>query len=414
MAVDPALQQVTDRVAKLIAAGDLEAAGKLVASLQATQPLAHDLGFVQLALYKRDAPTALLFAHRAVENGGGALGEQYLALAHLQAGDPAAAIDAARRAVAHDPSPRSRAGFGTVLLAAARPRDAAAVLRQVVAESPRDIEALVNLATACAQLGDYAEAIRCYARAYDLDPANPRVIANLLGMFAELGKWLGALGALELSRKSDPPPELELVFDVATLHLVRLIAEKFPAPGVGADPDRAVTSAIAAARSRSPRVQLAVARTLVELGRGDEARPLVDALAGAPPDPPLDPPERAALCFLQGTYARAAGDNARALELYGEALAADPGCAEACANATRVLLEDGSAGALERAGKLLDGFPAEHVTPELLYNHAAYLARTGRPADARPRLERILRVTGGAGRISQLARQALGELAGAK
>ena len=410
MAVDPALQQTTERVARLLAAGDLEGAGKLVASLEATQPVAHDLGYVSLALHKRDGSTALLFAHRAVERGAGALGEHYLALAHLQAGDPAAAIDAARRAVAQDPSPRSRAGFGTVLLAAARPRDAAAVLRQVVAESPRDVEALVNLATACAQLGDYAEAIRCYARAFDADPGNPRVIANLLGMFAELGKWLGALAALELSRKSEPPRELDLVFDVATLHLVRLVAEKFPAPGVGGDPDRAVSSAITAAGSRSPRVQLAVARTLIELGRADEARPLVDGLGEAA----LDPPDRAALRFLQGVYARGAGDSARALELYGEALAADPGCAEACANATRVLLEDGSAAALERAGKLLDAFPAEHVTPDLLYNHAAYLARTGRPGDARARLERLLRVTGGAGRISQLARQALGELAGAR
>ena len=408
MSSDAELQQFTDRVARLLGAGDLDTAGRLVESVKTSDPAAHEIGFTAIALNRRDAATAISHAKLAIEKGAAALGHQFLALGLLMAGDPQGAIDASRRAVALDASPRSRAGLGTVLIAAGRPQDAAAVLRQSVAEDPTNVEAVMNLATACATLGEYGDAIAFYAKAYDADPTSPRAIENLLTMFAELGKWLGALAALQLSRRDNAPPEVTVLYDAAMLQLVRIIADRYPAPGLAPDPDKAVQAAVESAQKRGPRIQLAIARMLVELGRAEEARPLVDALARAK----LEGSDRADLLFLQGVYARGGGEGPQGLELYLEALAIDPTHAAACVNATRALLEDGSPAALERAGKLFEAFPAERMTPELLYNEGAWLARRGKRDEARVRLERVLRIAAGTTSIAQLARQALAELAG--
>lgn len=87
------------------------------------------------------------------------------------------------------------------------------MLRQVVAEAPHDAEAQMNLATAASQTGDYGQAIESYSRAFDENPADIRPIQALLQMFAEVGKWLGAVAALELSRKGEPPPQVAVALD---------------------------------------------------------------------------------------------------------------------------------------------------------------------------------------------------------
>jgi len=401
--------ELMDRVAKLLAAGDVDAAATLVESFSQSQPAAYEVGRAALAMQRRDPVTATKHAERAIGLGGGAVAHSYHAMASLMAGDAETAIDHARKAVGLDASVRNRSSLGGVLLAAGRPDDAAAVLKQVVSENPNDFDALLNLATASSQLADYGEAITCYARAFDVDPTDQRPIQNLIAMFAEMGKWLGAVAALELSRKGEPPPEVAVALDLAMVHLVRLISVKFPKPGVAEDADEAVTNTIAHATKRAPKTQLVVARTLVDFGRLDEAKRLMQRVEKIQ----LGAADRANLAYLDGYFAEQQRDAKTALGHYERALAADGKRVDAATNAVSLLLEDGSPGALERIGKLLATVDqaAKLVDVNLLFNEAIYLARADRGVEARANLERILRLTGGEGRMAMMARKALEDLA---
>jgi tetratricopeptide (TPR) repeat protein len=401
-----AMNDAVDRVARLLSAGDVAGAEALVSSL-AGEPAAHALGQAVLALYQKD-PAAIGHAERALAAGAGAPAHQYLAVAHLAAGRHERAIDHARKAVAADGSLKSRSGLGAILLAAGRPADAAAVLRQVVAEAPHDAEAQMNLATAASQSGDYGQAIESYARAFDENPADGRPIQALVQMFAEVGKWLGAVAALELSKKGEPPPQVAVALDLVMVHLVRLISVRFPRPGIGEDADLAVDSLVKSARARGLGTQVVAARTLIDVGRLEEARGLVKHLAGQA----RSDQDRGHARYLEGFLAEKAGDPTLALERYEQALASDPFRVDACVNAVSLLLENGGAEALARIPGLVEQVPASArgASPDLLFNHALYLSRSGQPALARANLERILQLTGGEGRLAALARRGLDEL----
>jgi len=361
---------------------------------------------------RRDAVTATKHAQRAISLDGGAVAHGYAAMASLMAGDADAAVDHARKAVGLDPSVRNRSSLGGVLLAVGRPDDAAAVLKQVVAENPKDYDALLNLATASAQIQDYGEAILRYSQAFDVNPTDQRPIQNLLHMFAEIGKWLGAVAALELSRKGEPPPEVDVALDLTMVHLVRLISVKYPKPGVTDDADEAVQNLIKHAQKRGPKTQLVAARTLVDMARLDEAKQLMQRAAKIQ----LDDADRGTLSYLEGYFAEQSRDAKTALEHYAKSLAADPKSVDAAANAVSLLLEDGSPAAMERIAKTLDAVDpsARNAAVALLFNEAIYLTRASKPVDARAKLERILTLTNGNGRMAAMARKALEDLAKAK
>jgi tetratricopeptide (TPR) repeat protein len=399
------MMELVDRVAKLIAIGDIAAATAMVESLDGA---AQEVGRAALAMKRGDALVALKHAERALALGGGAVAHTYSAMASLMAGDSDAAVDHARKAVALEGGIRNRSSLGGILLAVGRPSDAAAVLKQVVAESPRDFDALLNLATASSQLQDYGEAITYYARAFDVDPTDQRPIQNMLHMFAELGKWLGAVAALELSRKGEPPPDVAVALDLVMVHLVRLISVKFPKPGVADDADEAVTNLIAHAQKRAPKTQLIAARTLVDFGRLDDARKVIERLQKIQ----LDDGDRGNLAYLDGFFAEQGRDAKGAIDHYARALAADPTRSDAATNAVSLLLEDGSPAALDRIGALLATVDAaaRRGDVNLLFNEAIYLTRTNRVPDARANLERIVQLTGGEGRMANLAKKALDDL----
>lgn len=400
--------EFADRVAKLVATNQHEAATHLVESVASTQPAQHALGLAVLALFGKDAAAAAHHAGRALELGAGAVAHQYLAMASLMNGDPAAAIEQANRAVSLDATHRSRAGLGSVLLAAGRPEEAVPVLRRVVTEQPKDSEALLNLASASAQLSDYGEAITFYARAFDANPADQRPIQNLIVMFAELGKWLGAMGALEMSRKGTAPPEVAVTLDLVMLHLVRLISNNYPQQSAAPEADAAVDNAVKSAARRSPAVQLIVARTLIDVGRFDAATRLI----GNTERQPLDDTSRASLRYVQGLLAERGGDKPRALALYLEAQAGDPSRIDAAVNAVSLLLDQGTPEAFAQIDGVLAQVPAElrGSSPELMFNESVYLSRTERPVEAKAQLERIVRLTRGEGRVGERARLRLAEL----
>lgn len=399
------MNEVADRVARLLGTGERRAAEELIASV-ADQPVDHGIASAVLALYLKTPATAVEHAQRAVAAGGGAPAEHMLATAYLAAGDGEAALAHARLGVAADTSPRSRATLGGIMLGLQHYSDAAAVLRQVASEDLRNFEVHLNLGIAAAKAGDYGEAIGAFAQALDINPSDQRPVQYLMNMFADVGRWMGALAALDLSRRDDQPGHVSVLFDLATVHLYRLIAAKFPGPGIGKDPDEAVQRLMVDSLERSPAVQLVAARTLADVGRTDEARQLADRLDKIL----VDPKERAGVLYLRGTLVEKA-DRPAALALYEQALAADPTRADAAANAISCLLADGSPPAFAKIQTVLANLPPNHRgRAELVFNEAIYLARTNRIAEARAKLSLLVQGLPPDHQLHQLAAGALAQL----
>lgn len=395
-----------DQVGALLAVGDLTGASALV---EAAGGVDRELGSAQVALARQDPATGIAHAKKAIELGGGAAGHHLLSAARLFAGDPQAAIDEARRAVALDASAKSRSSLGGILLAAGRAEDAVAVLKQVVVEAPDDADAHTNLANAAVKVGDHAQAIQSYARAFECRPSDQGPIRQLVAMFVELGKWMGAMAALDLSRQGEPPGEVSVALDLASLHLVRQITGgKYPPAGMTAEADEPVQGLIANAPSRPVASRLIAARTLLDIDREAEAKQVLASIDRRT----CGSEDRATLTYLDGLFAQQAGDRSRAVELYAEALALDPKRVEAAINASSLLLEEGTAAAIERAAKLIVLVPPSHRgNSHLLYNEAGLHARTGNFADARARLNQIIESNAADSPHVARAREALAQLA---
>ena len=255
----------------------------------------------------------------------------------------------------------------------------------------------------------FGEAIESYAHAFNQRPGDVRPIQGLMMMFAEVGKWMGAMAALEMSRHGEPPDDVAVTLDLVMIHLLRQIGGSFPARAVAPDVDEAVDKLVANAARRSPAVQLVVARTLLDLGRVADVEHMIERLGKIA----LPPADRASLAFLRGVAAERGGDRVAALARYEESLAGDPERGDACANAISVSLAEGTPAAFARIARLLDAV-APHLRnalPELMMNEGVYLTRAGRANEAPAKFVRVLEVTNGEGPVAALAQQALGELA---
>jgi tetratricopeptide (TPR) repeat protein len=395
-----------DQVGALLAVGDLAGASALV---EAATGVDRELGSAQVALARQDPKTAAVHAKKALDQGGGAAAHHLLSAAKLFAGDPQGAIDEARRAVGLDGSAKSRASLGGILLAAGRAEDAVAVLKQVVVEAPDDADAQTNLANAAVKVGDHALAIQAYARAFECRPSDQRPIQQLVALFVDLGKWMGAMAALDLSRQGEPPGEVSVALDLASLHIVRQITGgKYPPAGMTAEADEPVQGLIANAPGRPVASRLIAARTLLDLDREAEAKQLLAGIDRRT----CGTEDRATLTYLDGLFAQQGGDRSRAIELYAEALALDPKRIEAAINASSLLLEEGTAASIERAAKLIVLVPPSHRgNSHLLYNEASLHARTGNVAEAKARLDQIIQRNAPDSPHVARAREALEQLA---
>ena len=400
------MDELAERVSARLAESDIEGARRIVAATADPGPRA--LGEAMLALATGDYDAGVAYGKRALELGAGALGHRYLAMLELSRKQADAAVAHAREAAKLDPSPTNRSSLGGVLATVGRADEATAVLRQLLAEHPELPDAHVNLGVAAVQRADYGEAITHYARALALRPTDPRPLQSLLTMFVEVGKWLGAISAVELSRTGDPPPEVAVTLDLVMTDLIRRVATSFPHAGVTSDADETVDRLIANAARCSVGLQSTVARTLLEVGRVADAQRLV---ASSPVDN-ASPRERAALEYVHAVIAEQAGDTLRARELYGRALRGDPEAAEAAVNLVSLLLQDGSPQAfaeIERA--LAQVSPGRrNAVPELLFNEAVFHARSKRRDAARATFERLLSVTHANRDLALAARRALEDL----
>jgi tetratricopeptide (TPR) repeat protein len=408
------VSDLSDRVAALLAAGQADEARALVDSVAAREPAAAELARAALGLFDQDPDAVIDHAERAIRLGAGGTGHQYVALGHLVAEDADGAIAHARKAVELDPTVRARSTLAAVLLTTGHADEAAAILRELRDEQPRDADVALNLGTAAAELENYGEAIVSYAQAFDLRPRDPRPITQLLEMFAEVGKWLGAAAALDLSRSGEPPPEVEVALGLVQVRLVQLIAQGFPERDVDRDTDRAVAKLVASALARGPETQLAVAQTLFEVERDGDARTLVASAAANPAYTPLDAATSGQLKQLQAQLAARAGQPSGSPAHPGPAIS-DARRTEACRQAISVLLDDGSADALAQIPQWLERVPAadRQLDPALGLYEAMYFARTDRAPEARDRLQQVFKLTGDMGPVAARAGKLRDQLAAA-
>jgi tetratricopeptide (TPR) repeat protein len=399
------MMELANTVTKLLASNDYDAAQKLVATQQDPSQIA--LGESLLALHRRDSAAAIRHAAQAVGFGAGATAHQYLATSYLAAGDAPRALAHARNAVALDPNVCTRRGLAATLHAVGHGQEAASILRQLVVEVHDDADTHLLLGDVSSALFDHATAIIHYARALDLRPTDPRPIEGLCAMFADVGKWLGALAAVDITKQRKPPPDIAVALNLVTLRLIQRVIGAFPDAGVAREADAAVDATARAATQRGPAMQLAAARALVDFGRLDAAARLVDEARAT-----TDSAERANVRYLDGVLAQRSGDHVAALVAYDDALAHDPRRVDAAINATSLLLANGSAGSLARIGEVLAKVDAEAraASPELLFNEAIWCVRCNQPAEATRVLDRVLVVTNGQGKMGELASRALEEL----
>ena len=131
----------------------------------------------------------------------------YLHEAHLRQarGDLAAAVDAARKAVALRPDDaESVALLAVYLTQAGRPREAVDLLEPHAAAARPDLDVLTARGMALAALGRREDALLTFARARDADPSNPMALVNIGTVHLMAGEVAAAEAAFEAALRIDP------------------------------------------------------------------------------------------------------------------------------------------------------------------------------------------------------------------
>lgn len=257
---------------------------------------------------------------------------------------------------------------------------------------PEDPGAHAELAEVTAKLGDYSSAIDHDARAWELRPSDPSPLFHILTLLVDSGKWLGAMTAYELVRET-ARPEAALALELAAAEVFRRIAGVFPPRGARPEADAMIDRLVASCRTRRASVKLAVARSLVDLGRIDDAVEVMDELRCEAPE------DRAHLCFLRAIVCERAGDIEAAIGCYEQALALDART-DAALNLLALLVEAPEVS--ERIATLIAQLgPDVRDLPLVRFREAIYLRRIGDHDGATALLSRIA-----SDRTSELGRMA--------
>jgi len=205
--------------------------------------------------------------------------------------------------------------------------------REMIASlAPDDVDARLDLAEACAEAGDLAQAAELSNAVLEAEPDNRRALHCLANCLAAQDLWHEAIGAYRqllrlvmLDAQAAPAERASLHYDLAVA--LRQVDS----------PDEALTH-LQACQELQPTF-LPAYRTLLELHRGRHDLP--SAIAVTRQAIELDPSQPSIWHDL-GTLHLAAGDPKAALEAFARAIELKPGYTEAIA---------GSAQALSAAGK---------------------------------------------------------------
>lgn len=403
------MEDFVRRIQERLSVGSYDEAVALVKAEETRDPAKHALGAAILAITRNDVAAAIDLAGRAAALSDDPLVHEHLAVAHLMRGDQAAAEAPARRGVERGGGKRALGGLGNILLGLGKFGEAEETFQKLVDLDPSDAAAHNGLASARYRQGNVTGASLSLAHAWDANPNDSQPIRNLVSMFGDAGRMLGAYAYANLVREKQPLPEqLAIALDLLGLQLTTALQRDLQDPRMLADGDLTARRLVANVRKRPPRAQLGAARALVDVGRLDEAKQLVAALEKQP----LDETDRANRLYVMGMVAAAEKDMGRALEAYALSVETDGTRWDACCNAISLLLESADEQSMTRIGKLVARVPIglKRTTPPLLINEAIWMSRTGRKDEARKNLEGVLVLTRGEGQLAQLARQIIAGL----
>jgi tetratricopeptide (TPR) repeat protein len=250
--------------------------------------------------------------------------------------------------------------------------EAAALYQAILADNPKDADALNLLGVIRQQRGEAAASIALISQALAAR-ADPAFASNLANAFLVLGRFEEAVGACRLALS------MNAAFGMAHANL----GVALRALGRLDEAEQALRAAIAIEPTR-PEAQASLGVVLLELGRRDEAITVLRGLIAARPDYP------------QGHYnlgnAVASADTpealAEALPYYDRAVALRPNYAEAHANRAGVLRRLGRLDEAETAYATALGLDPR--SPLAHYNHGLLLSELGRAAEALEAYDRAL------------------------
>lgn len=413
------LEDLIPPLEALFAADDMNGAEALVGSFTTSDPARHALGRAALCAHRKDADGCEAHARAALAlRPADPAALQYLAVAQLLRDRPGDAVAPLREA-AQSGSTRALGFLGNVLLGLGRLKEAEAIYLQILGREPDHVQALNGVGTARFKQHDLDGAVPYFARAWAARPSDSQPLRSLMNAYGDAGRALGALALLGITRDRHRDDQSRAALAMMHLHLTRMVLPAFPPPGEISDADEAVTDVLEAvtASGQPLPVRLAAARALADYGRHTEAAGL---LAAADPEAPgLSASERGDLWYTRGLCAAARDDRQAALHAYTQAVAQDPQRWEAATNATSLLLleEDPGGripeGAQAQIQALLAQVPAavRGTAPQLLFNEAVFLRRTGHGAEAARLAQRVVQATAGQGELAELARDLLHSLA---
>jgi predicted Zn-dependent protease len=221
---------------------------------------------------------------------------------------------------------------------------------------------------------------------------------------------MGAMAALDLSRQGEPPGEVSVALDLASLHIVRQITGgKYPPAGMTAEADEPVQGLIANAPGRPVASRLIAARTLLDLDREAEAKQLLAGIDRRT----CGTEDRATLTYLDGLFAQQGGGPLAR----DRALCRGPRArseTDRGRDQRELAPPRGGHRGVDRAraAKLIVLVPPSHRgNSHLLYNEASLHARTGNVAEAKARLDQIIQRNAPDSPHVARAREALEQLA---
>lgn len=395
------------------AADDVAGAEALVAGFADSDPARHALGLAALAAHRKDPAACETYAREALAlRPADPAALQYQAVAALLRDRPAEALAPLREA-AQAGSTRALGFLGNVLLGLGRLKEAEGVYQQILTREPTHVQALNGVGTARFKQQDLDGAVPYFARAWAARPSDSQPLRSLMNAYGDAGRALGALALLGITRERHQDAQSRAALAMMHLHLTRMVLPSFPPAGEISDADEAVHDLLSAVADQPLALRLAAARALGDYGRHTEAAGLLAAVD--PESPELSKAQRADLWYTRGLSAAARDNRQAALHAYTQAVAQDPQRWEAAANAiSLLLLEEESGGrvpeeAAAQIRDLLQRVPAavRGTAPQLLFNEAVFLRRTGHPAEAARLCQRVLHATGGDGELAEHARELL-------
>jgi tetratricopeptide (TPR) repeat protein len=295
------MDELISRVTRYLKAGDVGAARAFVEAQKVTSPAGYEIGSAVLAAAEKDATGCLAHADLAL----GQLGASNPWPLHLKAiglalnGELEEAEALTRRATdLGDPAPVWET-LASLLSALGRDAEAISILQRALQRWPDNPSLHIALGLCRHHEGQLREAVDSIGRAFALDPTNPKPLEVLLEMHAEIGRWFGAMTALNFARRGQPS-EGDTALDLAKLMAAMRVTMQYPKVNFSEDRAEIAAALLQSSVSQRPALQLGVARGLIDCLCFSEARQILERLeSGA-----LDSTDAAASRYLAGVLAQ--------------------------------------------------------------------------------------------------------------